>query len=130
MAPKKCKGTELSVFKGKEAKLNRAIFQVLAAKGGKTVYDIHKQIRLGKKLKGTHYANVNKRVKALEQANYLKKVDQQTTKAGFQTTIYDISPKAYVALALNALNIEDLLDALEEDWANEILAFLAKLTKK
>jgi hypothetical protein len=71
LARKKSKGTELSVFKGREAKLNRAILEILIRKDCKTIYDIHKQVRLGKDLKGTYYGKVNKRVKALEQTGYL-----------------------------------------------------------
>jgi len=44
MAPKKCKGTELSVFKGREARLNRAIFQVLSAEAPQAIWDIFKGV--------------------------------------------------------------------------------------
>jgi hypothetical protein len=36
----------LSVFKGREARLNKAIFHILAQKGLQTIYDIHKETKV------------------------------------------------------------------------------------
>jgi DNA-binding MarR family transcriptional regulator len=73
MARKKGKGTELSVFKGREAKLNRAIFKILIQQGPQTIYNVHKQIIKTRSLKHTRYANVNMRVRALEESGFVKK---------------------------------------------------------
>ena len=47
----KRKSGRLQVFKGREAKLNRAIFQILALKGPLIIYDIHKEVKVQKGLK-------------------------------------------------------------------------------
>ena len=85
------KNTRLSVFKGREAKLNRAIFQVLALKDAQTIYDIHKHVRTFRGLKHTYYSNVNKRVRALQQKGYVKEVNIKSTKAGFEATEYELA---------------------------------------
>jgi hypothetical protein len=121
------KGTELSVFKGREAKLNRAIFQALALKGPQTIYDIHKRLRSFKGLKHTYYGNVNKRVRALQQAGYLKEVNVKSTKAGFEATEYELAARAYLALMLGSIKLEDLLNRTDEDVALEILAAMTTL---
>ncbi len=77
--PKKNDG-KLSVFKGREAKLNRVIFHALATKEPQTIYDIHKQIRTLKGLRHTKYTNVSRRVRALEEAYYLDREASETPK--------------------------------------------------
>jgi hypothetical protein len=124
----KPKDTKLSVFKGREAKLNRAIFQSLALKGAQTIYDIHKHVKTFRGLKYTYYGNVNKRVRALQQQGYLKEVNIRSTKAGFEATEYELTTRTYLALMLDSINLEDLLNRIDEDVASEILAAIATLT--
>ena len=116
------KGTELSVFKGREAKLNRAIFQALALEGPQTIYDMHKQIRTQRGLKHTRYASVNKRVRFLEKSGYVRRIGARKTKAGFEAHEYEPTAKAYLVLLLNSISLEELLSRLDETGGNEILA--------
>ena len=123
----KPKNTKLSVFKGREAKLNRAIFRSLALKGAQTIYDIHKHVRTFRGLKYTYYGNVNKRVRALRQQGYVKEVNVKSTKAGFEATEYELTTRTYLALMLDSSNLEDLLNRMDEDIALEILAAMSTL---
>ena len=118
----KPKHTYLSVFKGREAKLNRAIFQALALKGAQTIYDIHKHVRTFRGMKYTCYGNVNKRVRALQQLGYIKEVKIKSTKAGFEATEYELTIRTYLVLMLDSINLENLINRMEEDIASEILA--------
>ena len=122
------KGTELSVFKGREAKLNRAIFQALALKGPQTIYDIHKRLRTMRGLRYTHYRNVNKRVRDLQNTGYVKEARVKGTKAGFEATEYELTARAYLALMLDSIKLEDLLSRMDEDVALEILAAMTTLS--
>jgi hypothetical protein len=124
----KPKDTKLSVFKGREAKLNRAIFQSLALKGALTIYDIHKNVRTFRGLKYTYCGNVNKRVRALEQLGYVKEANIKSTRAGFEATEYELTARAYLALMLDSTNLECLLNRMDEDVASEILAAITTLT--
>jgi Trm5-related predicted tRNA methylase len=123
----KPKNTRLSVFKGREARLNRAIFQSLALKGAQTIYDIHKHMRTFRGLKYTYYGNVNKRVRALRQQGYVKEVNVKSTKAGFEATEYELTTRTYLALMFDSTNLEDLLNRMDEDIALEILAAMSTL---
>jgi hypothetical protein len=58
----------------------------------------------------------------------LKKLKTQSTKAGFKTIIYDLTNPAYLALVLNAINIDDLLNTLNEEFALQITAIIAEAT--
>jgi hypothetical protein len=124
----KPKNTKLSVFKGREAKLNRAIFQSLALKGAQTIYDIHKHVKTFRGLKYTYYGNVNKRVRALQKLGYLKEINVKATKAGFEANEYELATRAYLALLLDSIQLEDVLNRMDEDLASEILAAIATLT--
>lgn len=121
----KPKNPRLSVFKGREAKLNRAIFQSLALKGPQTIYDIHKQAKANRGLKYTKYATVNKRVRNLEESGYIKKTGARKTKAGFEAQTYELTVKSYLALLLNSASLEELLDRLDENSGSTILADIA-----
>jgi predicted transcriptional regulator len=113
---------QLSVFKGREARLNGAIFQTLALKGPRTIYDLHKEVKAQKKLKYIRYASVNKRVRSLEESGYVKKTGLKKTKAGFKASIYELTAKAYLAMLLNFINLDDLLMRVDEANASAILA--------
>ncbi|MEM2129607.1 MAG: hypothetical protein QXZ70_03305 [Candidatus Bathyarchaeia archaeon] len=118
----KPKTTKLSVFKGREAKLNHAIFQTLAHKSPQTIYDIHKQIKTYRGYRRTKYANVNKRVKALEDSGYVIKVGTRKTKAGFLVSLYELTFRAYLAILLDSINFETLLTHLDDATAASLLA--------
>ena len=91
MARREGKSGRISVFKGREAKLNRAIFHILALKGPLTIYDIYKKVKTLRDLKHTRYASVNKRVRSLEESGYIKKMGLKKTKAGFKASIYELT---------------------------------------
>ena len=129
MARKKYKGTELSVFKGIEAKLNHAIFQRLALDGPQNIYILHKNLRKTRAFKQLHYGNVNKRARALEQTGYLKTAKIEITKAGFETSVYELTARTYLALMLCSTSLENLLNQIDDDSATTILAVIARATK-
>jgi len=122
VAKDKEKSGRISVFKGREARLNRAIFHILAFKGPLTIYDIHKEVKAQRGLRQTRYANVNKRVRALEDSGYIKKIGIKKTKAGFQASTYDLTTKAYLAILLNSINLDKLVTQVDEATASTILA--------
>lgn len=112
----------ISVFKGRKAKLNHLIFQTLALKGPKTIYDIHKIVKTQKKLKHIRYASLNKRVRSLEKSGYIKKFGVKKTKAGFKAALYELTTRAYLATLLNSINLNQLVKQTDETTATIILS--------
>jgi len=51
VSKRKAKSGKLSVFKGQEARLNKAIFHILALKNPLTIYDIHKEAKTQRRLR-------------------------------------------------------------------------------
>ena len=115
---------KLQVFKGREAKLNKAIFTILAHKGPQTIYDVHKQVRTTRGFKHTKYASVNKRVRALEESGYINRIGAKKTIAGFEASIYELYTKAYLATLLDSTDLECMLTRMNENTASAILATL------
>jgi len=122
VAKGKDKSGRLSVFKGREARLNRAIFHILAHKSPQTIYDIHKQVKANHGFKYMKYSSINKRVRALEGSSYIRKTGDRKTKAGFEAQMYELGVKSYLALLLNSVSLEELVDRLDENSGSTILA--------
>ena len=121
MARKKCKGTELQVFKGREAKLNHAIFETLATYGPQTISDLQKKVSKNKNLQGTYYASVNKRIRHLETDGYVRKAEGESTEAESRATTYELPPKAYLATVLNSFSLQDVLNQATDNSASILL---------
>ena len=121
MARRKRKTGRISVFKGRKAKLNHIIFQILAVKGPHTIYDIHKTVKTHRRLKHVRYPSVNKRVRSLEETGYIKKIGVKKTKTGSQAIIYDLAARAYLAMLLNSIKLDKLVMQVDEVAALIIL---------
>ena len=130
MAKTKKKDGRLSVFKGREARLNRAIFHALAEKGTQAIYDIAKQVRRQRGLRHTKYTNVSRRVKALEQQGYLDKAGKRSTQPGSEATLYQLSTRAHVALLLNQVSPDTLIEKADEETLTTELAALILFFEK
>ena len=111
----------ISVFKGREARLNFAVFHILSLKGPQTIYDIHKELKAQKGLRYIRYATVNKRIRLLKESGYINKIGIKKTKAGFQASVYELTARSYLAMLLNLINLDDLLMKVDEATASEIL---------
>jgi len=81
-----------------------------------------------KGLRYTHYGNVNKRVRELHCLGYIKEVGVKGTKAGFEATEYELTARAYLAIMLDSIRLEDSLNRIAEDVALEILAAMTRLS--
>jgi hypothetical protein len=122
----KKRGAKLSVFKGREAKLNMAVFHVLALKGPLTAYDLHKEVKAQKSLRHTKYTNVLRRIKALEESGYIEKAGTRKIKTHphYQTNLYQLTPRAYLAILVNKTNLDEIIQKASRE---NILALIAAL---
>ena len=115
----------LCVFKGREAKLNRAILHRLTKSHPLTIWEIKKEIDQIRGLKKTRYHTVNKRVKALETGGYLRKIGEKETKAGSKANLYEATSKSIVALLIDSRCLDDLIEELDELTAFTIASLIA-----
>ena len=120
----------ISVFKGREAKLNFAIFHILALQGPQTIYDLLKQVKQQKFLRRKLYSVVLRRVKTLQESGYVEKVGTRKTLAGQTGNLYQLTPKAYLAILLNQTDMDSLLKNADKTTILELIATLAKQLDK
>jgi DNA-binding MarR family transcriptional regulator len=114
----------LSVFKGRGARLNYAVFKVLL-KGPSTIYGIHGSVKAERSFRDVSYATVNKRVRSLERAGYVRKaVKKVATRTCWP--MYELTGKAQLAMLLDGLGLEGLFTMLDEGSVAAILAVLRK----
>jgi hypothetical protein len=117
----------ISVFKGREARLNRAIFHILALKGPLTIYEVCKEVRALKHLKQVKYTNVNRRVRSLERSEYLEKAGVRKTRAGFQTTLYQLTARAYLAMIFDRINLDYVIQKADLTVIQALLALICSI---
>jgi len=80
---KRCKGTELKVFSGREAKLNRVIFMILDSKNLLASYSMYLEIRRIKGFRHVKRQSVDRRMKALCEQGWVMKRGVRPAKAHF-----------------------------------------------
>jgi chromosome segregation and condensation protein ScpB len=117
----------ISVFKGREAKLNRAVFQVLALKGPQTIYEAFREVKAQKGLRHTKYTNVNRRVRTLEEYGYIEKVGARKTQAGFQAALYQLTARTYLAIILDQIDLNDVLQEADRTTVQTLLAVISSI---
>jgi DNA-binding MarR family transcriptional regulator len=113
------------VFKGREAKLNHAIFQILTLRSPLLIYDITREVRKLRGFRHTKYTNVGRRVKALEQQGYLSIAGSRDTQSGAQGTLYRLTERAHVAIISNQVSLDAFVkQASEEALMAELAALI------
>jgi len=110
VARRKHETVKLSVFKGKEAKLNRAIFQVLAQKSPQTAWEIFNQLTKQKHLLDLKYWVLIRRIKKLHETDYIIKVGETKTMPGTETGLYQLTPRGELAIALDQIDLDKFIN--------------------
>jgi len=100
----------ISIFTGREARLNKAIFWILAKQRQLTIYDIWQRSRDQRDFAYIRYHIVNRRVRALERQGYIEKSGERRTKTGFAAVLYQLTPRAYLATLLDTINLDDFIE--------------------
>ncbi|MEM3578447.1 MAG: hypothetical protein QXX51_08415 [Candidatus Bathyarchaeia archaeon] len=113
MAKSKRPCGRLSIFKGREAKLNRAIFHALALKSPQTTWEVFRQLKKQKDMAHLTYSVLIRRVKALQESDYLMKVGERKTRLGSETALYQLTPRAELAMVLDQINLDKFIRKAE-----------------
>lgn len=122
MAPRKCKGTPLKVFSGKEATLNRVILLILCSPNQALArYDIYLHIRNMKGLKHTDSKSVYRRIVALREGNWITQNGTRPAKVKGDTYLYQLTPKGKAALELDSKSVEEFLRNATEEQLNTFI---------
>jgi hypothetical protein len=114
----------LSIFKGREARLNKAIFHILTLKGSQTVTALLKEIRTQRGLTNTRYGVLRRRVQALQKQDYLMKVGAKKTRWGYDSPLYDLTPRAELAMTLSKTDLDKFVKEADYHQLISILDIL------
>ncbi len=119
------KSTKISIFEGRGADKNLAIFRILVAVGPLSIGDIQRRLNRISGLEVTYYASLNKRIHALVRSGYIGEVKPADSgQAGCKAALYEIRTKFYLAYYLNDKSREEILSKLNESNATIILSDL------
>jgi DNA-binding PadR family transcriptional regulator len=122
MAGKKCKGTPLKVFSGKQAKLNRIITLLYrSSKTPLTKYDIYKQIHNMKGYKHFDSRTVYRRINALIGEGLIAKVGSRPGQVEGESVLYELTRKGKASLRADEKSMEVFLQTATEE---KLLKFL------
>lgn len=115
----------ISIFKGREARLNKAILCILALQTPLTIYDIWRKLRDRRDFTYIRYPIVNRRVRALAQQGFIEKIGQRRTRTGFLAALYQLTARAYLAIILDKINLDNFIEKAPEDSIITMLTALA-----
>ena len=99
MAGKKCRGTPLKVFSGKEAALNRVILLILNSKKLQTKYDLFLLIRNMKGFRHLASKTVYRRIDALQQGRWITQNGTRPAKVEGDSALYELTLKGKAGLS-------------------------------
>jgi DNA-binding PadR family transcriptional regulator len=114
----------ISIFRGRDARLNKAIFWILAQQGPLTIYDVWRKLRTQRDFAYIPYNTVNRRVRALEEHGYIEKIGQRRTKTGFVAVLYQLTTRTYLAIVLDRIDMDDFIEKAPEAMTLTALAAL------
>jgi DNA-binding PadR family transcriptional regulator len=114
----------VSIFKGREARLNKAIFWILAHQDSLTIYEIWRKLRAQRDFAYVRYHIVNRRVKRLEMQGFIEKAGERGTKTGFQAALYKLTVRFYLAILLEEFDMDDFLRIASDEDAVTMLLIL------
>jgi DNA-binding PadR family transcriptional regulator len=124
LSQKKCKGTRLQVFSGKEARLNRVLLKTLEWKSPLIAYDVWRQLKATKGFRGIDSKTVYRRMHALEQEGWIGQRGKRPAKVRGDSALYELTLKGKAALRIDEKGIEAFLEtATSEQLAKFIDLF-------
>jgi hypothetical protein len=121
MARKKAKGTELSVFKGREASLNRVIFLILYSKKQLAKYDVFLEIRNIKGFRHKDSKTVYRRMDALNQGDWITQKGTRPAKVQGESILFELTLKGKAALKLDEKSIEEFLKTATKEQLTKFI---------
>ena len=125
MARKKCGGTSLKVFSGKEATLNRVILLILFSGQLLAKYDLFLVVKSTKGFRSKDVKTIYRRVDFLESGGWIAKEGEKRTKPGWRSELYKITVKGKAALRLDQKSIEAFLENATDEQLAKLIELLS-----
>jgi hypothetical protein len=114
--------TRIAVFKGRDARLNKAVFWVLAQQGPLTICDLWRKLRTQRDFAYIPYNTVNRRARALEERGCVEGSGERKTKTGFAARLHQLTVRAYAAILLHKINLDDFIEKASDTNILQVMA--------
>ena len=125
----KSEKVRLSVFRGREARLNLAILFLLKRKSPLTGWEIFSELSKQKEMSQLTYNTILNRMVALQFQDYVMKVGEKDTMPGTETAVYQLSPRAELAISLSKINLDEFVKKAGYDKILAALELFENLTQ-
>lgn len=112
---------------GREERLNKAIFQILAMKGPLIRYEIYKMLRKERGLSKTRYDVLSRRMKRLERRGYVERAGTKKTQPGPRRPLYRLTNRARLVMLLHHTDLDKFVEEASEP---RILAAISALVSE
>jgi DNA-binding PadR family transcriptional regulator len=124
MAGKKCKGTPLEVFSGKQASLNRIILLIhRSSKISLTKYDVYKLIHNMKGYKHIDSSTIYRRQNALISEGWITKAGTRPGQVEGEIVLYELTLKGKAALKFDGKSIEEFLKTATSEQLSKFIEY-------
>jgi DNA-binding PadR family transcriptional regulator len=121
LAQKKCKGTPLEVFRGKQACLNLVILLILASKNLLAKYDVFLEIKRMKGFRHIESKTVYRRMDMLDMEGWIGQKGTRPAKVQGDSILYELTLKGKSALRLHEKNIEEFLKTATNEQLSKFM---------
>jgi len=120
---------KLSVFSGREAKLNKVILLILTQECPQSIRQVYKGVITLKDFDHTRYRVVNRRMKSLEKEGFIEQIITEKKSQWFVAKLFQPTIRAYTALVLEAVNYNALIQSTKEAELTALLATILDIAR-
>ncbi len=118
----------LSVFKGREARLNRMILLFLCRECCLNIWQVYKRVRETRGFRHLRYHVINRRIRDLEQEGFIEVTTVRETPQGQKVKYFQPTTKTYLAFLLDAVDLDQLIQSANKTDIITLLAALSTTT--
>jgi hypothetical protein len=68
-------------------------------------------------------------MRVLEQARFLKKAGMRKTRAGFESTLYELTARGFASTAFNQTDMNEFIENADDEQVLELLAILVSFLR-
>ncbi len=118
----------LSVFKGREARLNRMILLFLCKECCLNIWQVYKRVRETRGFRHLRYHVINRRIRDLEQEGFIEVTTVREMPQGQKVKFFQPTTKTYLAFLLDIINFDQLIQSANNTDIITLLAALSAAT--
>jgi len=117
--------SKLSIFKGREARLNRIILFIFGRECCLNIWQVYKKIRETRGFQHLRYHVINRRIRDLEQKGFIEVTTIREMPQGQKVKYFQPTSKTYLVFLLDLIDFDQLIQQTNDEDAVTLLAALS-----